>query len=48
VQSEQAKVDEEQVEAVIQRLRDSHAQWVPVERGVGLRFHDNSGAAAPD
>src|SRR5262249_51572865 len=29
-------VDDEQVDAVVQRLRDSHAQWVPVERPVQL------------
>jgi trigger factor len=29
-------VADEQVDAVVQRLRDSHAQWVPVERPVQL------------
>jgi trigger factor len=29
-------VDDAQVDAVVQRLRDSHAQWVPVERPVQL------------
>jgi trigger factor len=36
VRAEHAKVGEEQVEAVIQRLRDSYAQWAPVERPVQL------------
>lgn len=35
VASEQATVGEDQIDAVIQRLRESHAQWVPVERPVG-------------
>jgi trigger factor len=34
VPSEQAAVADEQVDAVIQRLRESHAQWAPVERPV--------------
>lgn len=33
---EAASVDEEQVEAVINRLRESHATWEPVERPVRL------------
>jgi trigger factor len=36
VDSEQATVTDEQVDAVIQRLRDSYAQWAPVERAVQL------------
>lgn len=36
VDTEQAAVTDEQVDAVIQRLRDSYAQWVPVERAVQL------------
>jgi trigger factor len=36
VPAEEAAVGDEQVDAVIQRLRDSHAQWVPVEREVKL------------
>src|SRR3981081_3505841 len=34
VPSEAATVGDEQVDAVIQRLRESHAQWAPVERPV--------------
>jgi trigger factor len=34
VPSEPATVGDEQVDAVIQRLRESHAQWAPVERPV--------------
>jgi trigger factor len=33
---EEARVDDQQVDDVIQRLRESHAQWVPVERPVQL------------
>ncbi|HEV7662786.1 MAG TPA: trigger factor [Chloroflexota bacterium] len=36
VPSEEAKVDDEQVDGVIQRLRESYAQWAPVERPVQL------------
>src|SRR5437868_8040300 len=36
VASEEPNVGDEQVDAVIQRLRDSYAQWVPVERGVQI------------
>lgn len=32
----QATVEPEQIEAVIQRLRESYAQWVPVERAVQM------------
>ena len=32
VDAETANVDESQVDAVIQRLRDSYAQWAPVDR----------------
>ncbi|MDQ6670997.1 MAG: trigger factor [Chloroflexota bacterium] len=45
VEPEQPNVGEEQVEAVIERLRESHAQWAPVERPVqagdrvGLDLH---------
>jgi trigger factor len=34
VEAEAPKVDDADVEAVIQRLLNSHAQWVPVERAV--------------
>jgi trigger factor len=34
VEQEQPQVGEEQVNEVIERLRQSNAQWVPVERGV--------------
>jgi trigger factor len=34
VPSEQASIGDEQIDAVIQRLRESHAQWAPVERAV--------------
>jgi trigger factor len=34
--AEQPSVGAEQVDAVIQRLRDSYAQWVPVERPVQI------------
>jgi trigger factor len=36
VPSEPAKVEDEQIDAVIQRLRESYAQWAPVERPVKL------------
>jgi trigger factor len=36
VPSEQPKVEDEQIEAVIERLRDSYAQWAPVEQPVKL------------
>jgi trigger factor len=36
VAAEEPSVGDEQVDAVIQRLRDSHAQWVPVERPVQI------------
>ena len=36
VQSEQPAVGDEQVDSVIQRLRESYAQWAPVERAVVL------------
>ncbi len=36
VPPEDAKVEDEQVDTVIQRLRDSYAQWAPVERAVKL------------
>jgi trigger factor len=36
VDSEQATVTDEQIDAVIERLRDSYAQWAPVERAVQL------------
>ncbi len=36
VPPEEAKVEDEQVDSVIQRLRDSYAQWAPVERPVQL------------
>jgi len=36
VATEEPNVGAEQVEAVIQRLRDSYVQWVPVERGVQI------------
>src|SRR6266566_9553675 len=31
VESAAAKVEDEQIDSVIQRLRDSYAQWAPVE-----------------
>ena len=34
VSAEQPDVGDEQVDGVIQRLRESYAQWAPVERGV--------------
>lgn len=34
ISSEETEVGDEQVDAVIQRLRESYAQWVPVEREV--------------
>jgi trigger factor len=43
--SEEAKVDAEQIDAVINRLRESYAQWAPVDRAVqqgdrvGLDLH---------
>ncbi|MCA1647091.1 MAG: trigger factor, partial [Chloroflexi bacterium] len=36
VAPEEASVEAEQVDSVIQRLRDSYAQWAPVERPVKL------------
>jgi trigger factor len=36
VATEEPQVGEEQVDSVIQRLRDSYAQWAPVERPVRL------------
>jgi trigger factor len=36
VPAETATIGDEQVDAVIQRLRESHAQWAPVERAVQL------------
>jgi trigger factor len=36
VPSEQARVEDEQIDAVIQRLRESYAQWAPVDRPVQL------------
>jgi trigger factor len=45
VAAEQPQIDAEQVDGVIQRLRESYAQWVPVERPaqmgdrVGLDLH---------
>ncbi|HYY90195.1 MAG TPA: trigger factor [Chloroflexota bacterium] len=36
VPAEQARIASEQIDSVIQRLRESHAQWVPVERSVQL------------
>jgi trigger factor len=45
VESETADVGDEQIDSVIQRLRDSYAQWAPVERSVkqgdrvGLDLH---------
>jgi trigger factor len=36
VPPEEAKVEDEQIDSVIQRLRDSYAQWAPVERPVKL------------
>ncbi len=36
VPSEQAKVTDEQIDGVIQRLRESYSQWAPVERAVKL------------
>src|SRR5947199_2189382 len=34
VPTEEPKVEDEQIDSVIQRLRDSYAQWAPVERPV--------------
>jgi trigger factor len=34
VPTAEARVEDEQIDSVIQRLRDSHAQWAPVERPV--------------
>jgi trigger factor len=36
VDSEQPEVSDEQIDTVIQRIRDSYAQWAPVERAVQL------------
>ncbi|HEX8969056.1 MAG TPA: trigger factor, partial [Chloroflexota bacterium] len=36
VDNEEPTVDQEQVDGVIQRLRESHAQWAPVERPVQI------------
>jgi len=36
IESETARVEDEQIDSVIQRLRDSYAQWAPVERPVQL------------
>src|SRR5947207_4406509 len=36
VPAEQASIDDPQIEAVIQRLRESYAQWAPVERAAQL------------
>jgi trigger factor len=36
VDSEQPNVTDEQIDGVIQRLRDSYAQWAPVDRAVQL------------
>jgi trigger factor len=36
VPAEQPRVGEEQIDAVIERLRESYAQWVPVERAVQI------------
>jgi trigger factor len=36
VPAEEANVEDAQIDSVIQRLRDSHAQWAPVERPVKL------------
>jgi len=36
VLAEEAQVDDEQVDSVIARLRDSYAQWAPVERPIKL------------
>src|SRR6266704_21428 len=36
VPAEEASIGDEQVDAVIQRLRESYAQWAPVERAVKL------------
>jgi len=36
IDREEAAVDDDQVSAVIDRLRDSHATWEPVERAVAL------------
>ncbi len=36
VPTEEPKVEDEQIDSVIQRLRDSYAQWAPVERPVKL------------
>src|SRR5438105_866185 len=36
VSSEQASVTDEQIDGVIQRLRESYSQWAPVERAVQL------------
>jgi trigger factor len=36
VENEEANVDDAQVDSVIQRLRESYAQWAPVERAAQL------------
>jgi trigger factor len=36
VPAEEAKIGDEQIDAVVQRLRESYAQWAPVERAVKL------------
>jgi trigger factor len=36
IPTEEAAVDPEQVDSVIERLRESYAQWVPVERAVQI------------
>jgi trigger factor len=36
VPAEEANVGDEQIDSVVQRLRDSYAQWAPVERPVQL------------
>ena len=36
VPTEEPAIDPEQVDSVIERLRESHAQWVPVERAVQI------------
>src|SRR5690242_7222180 len=36
ITADQANVGDEQVDDVIQRLRESYAQWAPVERPVAL------------
>jgi trigger factor len=36
VPAEEASIGDEQIDAVVQRLRESYAQWAPVERAVKL------------